>query len=167
MPEVQDLRTVVVAITSTIVAIVAAGCGSAPLGGDLEADTARIELGDRRLVVDLDHCGQDGDAVFIVGRRAGVILQAVLHLEDGPDASGVSVDLAPDEGVGAFGVDAAPALGAAVRGPVGEVTHVETDGDRAVIEADVVTIGPGLEPTQERRGRLRVVARCPEDVPQA
>jgi hypothetical protein len=141
-------------------------CSDPPLGGDLQADTARVThdapSGAHEEIVALDGCGQDEEIVFLFSASDDARLQLVVDTEDGGEArSGVTFDVGTTS-VGAFGADAAPVLGVDVPAiAVGDITRIETRGDRLLLEADVVALDDGV-PTERDEGSLEVVARCPE-----
>lgn len=128
---------------------------------DFPADTARVEVGDRRYELDVISCGRDEDLdVFVLGASSADSFLQLLLVIDGNevdlDASAVTFE-SRDTGVLAAGDSAL--LGSQTRGS-DRLERATIRGDRI----DVETVTTPLEPSAGGLDRAEVdlVARCPE-----
>lgn len=153
-------------------AAVAAGCRD-PSGPS--ADTALVTVDDRRLTVELESCGRDGDTVFVLGEGDGAVLQLVLEVDDGEDGAngelelpavrdgGVGFSLVFDDGeaIGAFGELALAGAGVA-GGEVGSIDSARIDGSRIRVGGDTEALDASNQGTGEPGGRVTIDANCPD-----
>jgi hypothetical protein len=145
-----------------VVVIVTAGCGLGGGGRDgMEADTAKFTWGERSATVALDECGREGDVVVMAGAEHGLVVQVGADLSDGGEArTGVTGDMGGDDGIwGAFGDELD-------EGPAGEITRVDADGDRLIVEGRWARLDDDLrpDPAQPLLDGI-LVARCPATAP--
>lgn len=167
------------AAVALLLAFVATSCG----GSDAPAaDQAIIRTGNREVTVDLTSCGIDGDTIFLVGERDGVVLQLVVGaeqvgeeevdgeivpvLEGDPAATGVTVDFGGTGDIlGAFGDVAYERADGPDGQQPGEIGEVRLEGSHIVVtvraqpvdETGVARVDTNVEPTP-----ITVDANCPE-----
>lgn len=152
-------------MTVLVAAAALVGCSSS---SGPEADTAWVEIeGEERAVMDVEECGLDDRAAFLLAVEGEATLQVVVVLdeEDGAVLDEVAATLfrEPSVGaapaVGAIGAAAAPKLG--VDGPVGEVVSARLRGARLQVTVEAEVLDPDLGGTGEPGGELQIDANCP------
>lgn len=140
-----------------LAALLATGCRTSD---GLEANTVDVRTPDRRVTLDVDGCGRDGDVVVLGASSQTVLLQLLLQI-DGDEVSltesGVTVTLGTS---GTLGAGAGQLIGAQQTG-VGSIESASVTGDRIRVVADAVALAPDATVTP---GRIEVTARCTADV---
>ncbi len=149
--------------TMRVLVLVLAGAGLAAClstDEDFPADTARVEVGDRRYELDVISCGRDEDLeVFVLGASSAEAFLQLLLVIDGDqvdlDASAMTFE---SRDTGVLGAGDSTLLGSEAGGSE-QLERATIRGDRIDVETVTTPLDPsagGLD-----RAEIDLIARCP------